>query len=97
MKITLFQVVTESKREKLQELIFSSRPEEKDSVINESVNLPGAESIGVNAVYWNTNLTLLVTQGEQHVATMMCNWRDVVPHLAIRLMNGAFIEFYFEK
>lgn len=97
MKITLFRVVTESEREQLQELIFRPRPEEDDSVINETVNLPGAEPLGVNAVYWNANLTLLVTQGDRHMATLMCNWREVTPHFAIRLMGGAFIEFYFEK
>jgi hypothetical protein len=99
MKITVFQVLAEAKAEKLQELIFSSHPESNNLVVKESMTLVDGESIDVSAIYANIsmNLSLFVTQGGQHVATMMCNWRDVTPHFAIRLMNGAFIEFYFEK
>ena len=97
MKLTIFQVATASKKEKLRELSFSLRPAEDDAVVDEAIHLPGAEPVGVKAVYWNANLTVLVTQGARHVATMMCGWRDVTPHFAVRLPGGEFLEFYFEK
>jgi hypothetical protein len=99
MKLTILQVLEGSKREKLQELVFGVDSEHKDPGLEQSVKLVNGETIVVNAVHTliSMNLTLLVLYNEQHAATVMCHWGKVAPYFAIRLPNGAFVEFYFEK
>jgi hypothetical protein len=99
MRMTILQVLEGGGREKLQELVFSTDSEHKDPGVEQTINLVNGEPIGVNAVHTLTsmNLTLLVLYNEQHAATVMCHWGNVAPYFAIRLPNGAFVEFYFEK
>ena len=99
MKIIIVQALAGGKRERLQELTLSADAESRDLAVKQSFNLPDGELLEVSAIHTliSMNLSLFVTHGNQHVATLMCNWRDVAPHFALRLPSGDFIEFYFEK
>jgi hypothetical protein len=99
MKIIVVQVLVGAKRESLEEIVLAPNPENNDLVARKLVHLLDAEPMEISVTHTliSMNLSLFITQGATHVATVMCNWRDVAPYFAIRLMDGAFVEFYFEK
>src|SRR5215203_207450 len=99
MEVMVLQALGEGKKELLGKFQFRPNQESENPVVKESVKMVDSDSIEISAVYTlgTINLSMFVTHGGQHVATMMCNSRDIAPYFAIRLKSGAFIEFYFNK
>src|ERR1700755_2273574 len=99
MRMMFLQALGEGEREVLGNFPFHPDHESENPVVKEVVKLVDGDPVEVSAVYTlgTINLSVFVTHGGEHAATLMCNARDISPYFAIRLKSGAFIEFYFEK